>query len=360
MTNHGVIDLLAEWFESLGFQCSIQPLTPKKSNLVATFGAGEGGLLLSGHTDTVPFDEHVWQHNPLVLTPKDNRLYGLGTCDMKSFFALIIEAVIPLLSQPFNAPLTIVATADEESSMAGARALTKQQLPNPKAAIIGEPTNLAPIRLHKGMAMPVITFTGTSGHSSNPTLGHNALDAMHDAITVLKQLRNTWQHRYQHPLFTIAYPTMNLGCIHGGDNPNRICRQCTLQLDLRTIPQVDNHDLLMQMQQALQPVADKHQVHMDFSSLITAIEAFEEPAGSPLISMAESVCNQTAFSVAYATEAPFLQSLGIETVVLGPGSIDQAHQADEFIALDQLDACVKTLRRFIEYYCLTPLSLTPS
>lgn len=125
-SNRGVIDLLATWLGDLGFNCDIQQVSPGKFNLLASFGTGPGGLVLAGHSDTVPYDEALWQTDPLKLTEVDNRWVGLGSCDMKGFFALVIEAVRPLLDQPFKQPLLILATCDEETSMAGARAWLKR------------------------------------------------------------------------------------------------------------------------------------------------------------------------------------------------------------------------------------------
>ena len=154
MGNRPVIDLLANWFAELGFTCHIQDLGNHKANLIACKGSGPGGLVLSGHSDTVPFDEQLWSCDPLSATEKEDKIYGLGSADMKSFFALIIEAVMPLLEQDFQQPLIVLATADEESSMSGARALSQvtneqgKYLGQAKAAIIGEPTGLKPINMH--------------------------------------------------------------------------------------------------------------------------------------------------------------------------------------------------------------------
>ncbi len=177
--------------------------------------------------------------DPLKLTEVDGRWVGLGSCDMKGFFALAIEAVKPLLDQPFKQPLLILATCDEESSMSGARALAQAGRPLGRAAVIGEPTGLKPIRMHKGVMMERIDILGQSGHSSDPRLGHSALEAMHDAIGELRGLRLLWQREYRNPQFSVPQPTMNFGCIHGGDNPNRICGQCSLEFDLRPLPGMD-------------------------------------------------------------------------------------------------------------------------
>src|SRR5690606_22508367 len=145
-----------------------------------TLGQGEGGLVLAGHSDTVPYDADLWQSDPFVLTEKDGKLYGLGATDMKGFFPVIMAAVQPYLDRQFKHPLIVLATADEESSMSGARALDKHGLGglSPRYAVIGAPTNLTPIRAHKGIMLEAIRVRGHSGHSSNPALGKNALEAM--------------------------------------------------------------------------------------------------------------------------------------------------------------------------------------
>lgn len=352
MSNLAVIELLADWFTTLGFRCEIQSIAENKANLIATYGQGNNGLVLSGHTDTVPFDEERWNFNPLAATEADNRFYGLGSADMKSFFSLIIEAVIPLLEQDFKQPLIVLATADEESSMNGARALSETQFNQTRAAIIGEPTELKPIYMHKGIMMQRLLVTGQSGHSSNPALGRNALDAMHDMMTELKSLRGQWQKKYQNPAFAVQHPTLNLGCIHGGDNPNRICHSCELHFDFRGLPGMQNQAVIDQMQQHLANIANDHQVEMVFEPLFKPVEPFAENKHSELVQLAEKLSGFDAEAVAFATEAPFLKKLGMQTIVLGAGSIDQAHQPDEFIAFDQINPAVSLLRQFIQHYCL--------
>lgn len=354
MSNRPVIDLLAGWFEQLGFRCRIQPLADGKANLIACYGSGSGGLVLSGHTDTVPFDEARWRFDPLSLNEADNRFYGLGSADMKSFFALIIEAVLPLLEQDFQHPLIVLATADEESSMNGARALSEADFSQPRAAIIGEPTGLKPVHMHKGIMMQRLLVTGQSGHSSNPALGRNALDAMHDMLGVLKQLRSDWQQRYQNPGFAVSYPTMNFGCIHGGDNPNRICNSCELHFDVRALPGMSSDNISQVILEQLAPVAAQHQVALQFEPLFAPVEAFAESPDSELVRLAGQLSGHVPEAVAFATEAPFLQQLGMPTIVMGPGHIDQAHQPDEYIAFDQIKPAVTLLRQFIRHYCLNP------
>ena len=186
-SNAQVIDLLAEWCETAGFRVERLPIAghPGKFNLVASAGQGPDGLVLSGHTDTVPYDDARWSSDPFALCEKDDRWYGLGTCDMKGFFAVVLDAIRDLDLSRLRQPLILIATADEESSMCGAKALLDTHRRLGRHAVIGEPTGLKPIRLHKGIGMEAIRLTGRSGHSSDPALGVNALEGMHQAIAEL-------------------------------------------------------------------------------------------------------------------------------------------------------------------------------
>ncbi|WP_394236167.1 acetylornithine deacetylase [Pseudomonas anguilliseptica] len=351
-SNRAVIELLSSWLGDLGFACDVQQVSPGKFNLLASYGSGPGGLVLAGHSDTVPFDAALWQTDPLKLTEVDGRWVGLGSCDMKGFFALIIEAVQPLLTQRFQQPLLILATCDEESSMSGARALAEAGRPLGRAAVIGEPTGLKPIRLHKGIMMERIDILGQSGHSSDPILGHSALEAMQDVMLELRGLRAQWQREYNNPQFSVPTPTLNFGCIHGGDNPNRICGQCSLEFDLRPLPGMQPEALRAAIRQKLQPLAQQHEVKIDFAPLFPSVPPFEQDAASELVRIAERLTGHSATAVAFATEAPYLQQLGCETLVLGPGDIDCAHQPGEYLEMSRLQPTVRLLQQLIKHYCL--------
>lgn len=351
-SNRPVVELLANWLGDLGFACELQEIAPGKFNLLASLGSGPGGLVLAGHTDTVPYDESLWKSDPLRLDERDGRWYGLGSCDMKGFFAIAIEALLPLLDQPLRQPLLILATCDEESSMAGARALAEAGRPLARAAVIGEPTGLRPIRLHKGVMMERIDILGQSGHSSDPSLGHSALEAMHAAIGELLALRAQWQKEFDNPQFGVPQPTLNLGCIHGGDNPNRICGQCALEFDLRPLPGMDPQALRRAIGERLQPLAERFAVRLDYQPLFPAVPPFEQAADSELVRLAERLSGHSAEAVAFGTEAPYLQQLGCQTLVLGPGDIACAHQPDEHLELARIPPTVELLRGLIQHYCL--------
>ena len=355
MGNRPVVELLASWLEELGFACEILDVpgsAGNKCNLIATLGQGPGGLVLAGHTDTVPYDDFQWQSDPFKLTERDHRWYGLGATDMKGFFPVAIEAAREFVDADLQQPLILLATADEESSMSGARALAELGKPKARYAVIGEPTGLVPIRMHKGIMMEKVRIEGLAGHSSNPALGNNAMESMHQVMSELMQYRQQLQEKYQNPGFTIPGPTLNLGCIHGGDNPNRICGHCELQFDLRAIPGMDNDELRGQIDASLKRVADATGSSIQRQTLFGGVPAFEEPANSALVKAAEKLTGNGAESVAFATEAPFMQQLGMETIVMGPGFIDQAHQPNEYIPVDQIEPAINTLKALIRQFCL--------
>ena len=354
MSNKGVIDQLATWCETLGFKTDIQCVDKarKKYNLLATLGTGPGGLILSGHTDTVPCNIEKWQSDPFTLTDKHDRFYGLGSCDMKGFFALALAAIETIDANKLTAPIFILATADEETSMTGARALASLGLPRARAAIIGEPTGLKPINMHKGIMMEGIKVTGQAGHSSDPSLGNNAMDVMHTIMGDLMSFREELKQTHQHTAFSVPSPTLNLGCIHGGDNPNRICGQCELHFDLRTIPGMSSDALRAQIQRRLDSIAQQSQTQIEFYRLFDGVEAFASGENSELVALAEKLTGHGAEAVAFATEAPFLAAANVDTVVMGAGSIDQAHQPDEYMAHDQIQPMVQYITQFIKHYCL--------
>ncbi len=354
MGNRAVVELLAQWLQQLDFDVQIIPIDgqPTKANLIATRGRGPGGLVLAGHTDTVPWDEHGWRFDPFRLTERDGRWYGLGATDMKGFFPIAIEAARAFADVELKQPLIILATADEESSMDGARQLVEQGQPKARFAVIGEPTDLRPARLHKGMMMESLTLTGRSGHSSDPALGSSALEAMHEAMGELLALRGELQARHRNPAFHVQVPTLNLGCIHGGDNPNRICAECELHFDLRPLPGMNVDELRAQITARLTPLAEKRGVNIQLRSLFPGVQPFEQPADAELVRAVERLTGHSAGAVGFATEAPFMQQLGMQTIVLGPGSIDQAHQPDEFLSIAQVKPAVAILQGLIRQFCL--------
>jgi acetylornithine deacetylase len=355
MSNKPVIDHLAEQFESLGFECELIPIPGSettKFNLIATLGSGPGGLVLAGHTDTVPLDEELWSSDPFKVTQRDGKLFGLGVTDMKGFFPIIMEAVKPLLDKSFKEPLIVLATADEETSMQGARSIAEMGRPRARAAIIGEPTGLQPVKAHKGIMMDSVRLLGQSGHSSDPSLGNNALDAMHAVISDLMIYREELKQRYSSDLFSIPHPTLNLGVIHGGDNPNRICGHCELEFDIRLMPGMHIETVRGEIRNRIATLMNPLGIQFELAALFTGVPAFFADENSALLKTAEKLTGHAGISVGFGTEGPFLQELGMDTIIMGPGNIDQAHQPDEYMSIDMIEPCIDVLQKMISHHCL--------
>jgi acetylornithine deacetylase len=354
MGNGEVIALLQSWFSTLGFQTEVLkiPGHPGKLNLIASAGRGNEGLVLSGHTDTVPFDEDKWRSDPLTLTERDNRLYGIGTADMKGFFAVIIEAIRELSLERLKHPLVILATADEESNMCGAKSLTELHRQLGRHAVIGEPTSLKPVRMHKGISMESIRLTGRSGHSSNPALGNSALDGMHLVLGEILRWRTELQRRFQNPAFEIEVPTLNLGHIHGGDNPNRICGQCELQFDLRPLPGMSLNKLREELHERVGHCLSETGLSWETVPLFEGIPAMETSKDAAIVKAVEIFTGAQAGAVAFGTEGPYLNSMGMQTVVCGPGNIKQAHQPDEYLPFDHIQPAINLIQSLIKQFCL--------
>jgi acetylornithine deacetylase len=354
-SNKSVIDHLASQFEALGFDCEIIAVPgseERKFNLIASYGSGPGGLVLAGHTDTVPLDEELWSVDPFKVTEREGKLFGLGVTDMKGFFPIIMEAVKPLLEANFKEPLIVLATADEETSMQGARSIAELGRPKARAAIIGEPTGLQPVKAHKGIMMDSIRLLGQSGHSSDPSLGRNALDAMHTVISDLMVYREELRQRYSSELFTIPHPTLNLGVIHGGDNPNRICGHCELEFDIRLMPGMHIDSVRGEIRTRIAKLMDPLNIQFELAPLFTGVPAFFAEENSALLKTAEKLTGHPGISVGFGTEAPFLQELGMDTIIMGPGNIDQAHQPDEYMSIDMLQPCIDVLQKMILHHCI--------
>jgi acetylornithine deacetylase len=359
MGNSGVTDLLANWLDAQGFDVELQPISESgsKVNLYATIGAnketdeGKGGLVFSGHTDTVPCDPDLWDGQPFALQKNSFGYQGLGATDMKGFFAVLLQTLGQLDLDKLKKPLTIVATADEETTMSGARALLREKVASAEAVIIGEPTDLKPIRMHKGIMMESIRVQGIGGHSSDPELGLNAMEVMYEVLGGLLSLRRQLQQEYQHSGFAVCVPTLNPGCIHGGDNPNRICSHCEIEFDVRTLPGMLSNRLRAQIDEMNEPIANKWNCSIERQTLLQGIESFEQHQDSNLVRLAEQLSNTSSSAVSFATEAPFYKDFGLETLVMGPGSIDQAHAINEYLPGDQIDPAIEIYTSLINNYC---------
>ncbi|BAP58561.1 acetylornithine deacetylase [Candidatus Tachikawaea gelatinosa] len=352
ISNKKMIDLLSEWFESVGFSIEIQVVSEehKKFNMIAYKGNKKGGLLLSGHTDTVSFNEKFWKFNPFKLTEKNHNLYGLGVVDMKIFFVIILSILSKINLKKIKHPLYILATSDEETTMFGIKHFVKNKKFFPKYAIIGEPTSLNIIRGHKGYFSAIIQVFGKSAHSSNPAKGINAIEIMQKIIDLLKILRENLTNKYKNINFNVPYPTINIGKIHGGDSTNKVCDFCELHIDIRPTPNISIDNIYYELN-SMFSINKKILKYTKIKELYPCIPSYECKKDNFLVKKVESLIQKPSSFVNYCTEASFLQKC-CPVIVLGPGSIEQAHKADEFISINDTCKGINFFKKIIKYFCL--------
>ena len=355
-SNRGVVDLVAEWAETLGFSVRIEPLRgqPGKANLIARRGQGDGGLVLSGHTDTVPYDAARWTDDPFALTERDGKLFGLGTADMKGFFAAALHAIAKFSPDELDHPITLLGTADEESTMDGARELSESGEHLGRYAIIGEPTGLAPIRKHKGVFYIEVKVSGRAGHASNPALGVNAIDGLQLVLPALQSWRDQIGERYQDDEFEVPTPTLNFGRVTGGDSPNRICAECTLDLDIRLLPGMSRDAVTAEIRDAVAEALEGGAWSYEVRATGAHADAFSGPSDAAFSSAVETLCGCSAKTALFGTEAPYLAELGLQTLVLGAGDIAVAHQPDEYVTMAAIERATELYAQVIQRFCSEP------
>lgn len=360
MSNRSVAELYGNWLNDAGFSVELMPVQSHhggepKLNVIGTMGRGEGGLVLAGHLDTVPYDRGQWKSDPFTLTEEGDALVGLGVADMKAFFALALEASKGLDPSKLKRPLIIVGTADEESGMDGAKALSARGRlsdgASARAALIGEPTALRAVRAHKGVAMERLFLRGRSGHSSDPALGRSALEGMRLAMDALAEVRARLQREWRDESFLPPVPTINLGYIHGGDNPNRICADCELTFDVRLLPGMDDAVVRASVLDAVQRALAGSELEITLERLHDAIPPFATPKTAQLIETVERLTGAPSTTAAFGTEAPFFSALAPETVVLGPGDIEVAHQPGEYLQRARIQPMITLLEKLIAAQC---------
>jgi acetylornithine deacetylase len=335
-SNREVIDLVAGWAAGLGFAVRIEALPGDsgKANLIATLGEGEDGLVLSGHTDTVPYNVERWTDDPFVLTERDGKLHGLGTADMKGFFAAALHAISRFEPGQLRAPITLLGTADEESTMNGARALAERGERLGRYAIIGEPTGLQPIRKHKGVFYVQVTVGGRAGQAG------------------LQSWRDTIGERYRDDDFEVPTPTLNFGRITGGDSPNRICAECKLDVDVRLLPGMRRPTVVAELRDVVANALDGGPWTFDVGAIGGYADAFAGPSDAEFSGAVETLCGCSAKTALFGTEAPFLTELGLQTLVLGAGDIAVAHQPDEYVTIAAIERATDVYANLIQRFCI--------
>jgi acetylornithine deacetylase len=337
----------------------VHDTTGQKANLWATIGPeGDGGVVLSGHTDVVPIDGQAWTSDPWTVTAKDDgRLYGRGTCDMKAFSAIALAMLPDFLDAGLKAPIHLALSYDEEVGCIGVHGLIdliKRVGVKPRMAVIGEPTMMRVVDAHKAIRSYHVTVTGHEQHSSNVHSGVSAVMVAAELIGKIAEIgRDLQAEGDPSGRFTPPYSTCIANVIEGGTAQNILARHCRFSYEVRSLPGIDGDAIARRFSdfalnevrpriKAVNAIADIQITRRAMSPALFAEPGSE--AESVVMALAE---RNAAEAVSYATEAGIFQAAGIPAIVCGPGDIAQAHQPDEFIDAAQIPACEAFMHRLI-------------
>jgi acetylornithine deacetylase len=354
------LDLIAFAREVLEKAGAITRLTydaqNRKANLFATLGpVRNGGYVLSGHSDVVPVDGQEWSSDPFASEMRDGRVYGRGAADMKGFIAVALSLAPEFAALDLKRPLHFAFSFDEEVGCVGVRQLLQDLTTagiRPALAIIGEPTEMRIVAAHKAGAVIETLVRGREGHSSAPALGANAVMMAGEFVAALAALGDRLRTE-RDDFFEPPYTTIQANMISGGTAVNVLARQAKVTWEYRALPDRDTGAIVNQAEAAAAEILPRYRAgapEADFKTRIkAAYPGLKRDPDSPALHLASALSGSNdVYSVSYGTEAGLFQQAGIPAAVCGPGSIAQAHRADEFIALDQLDACAAFLRRVAE------------
>ena len=356
-SNFDMILHMAGLLEDAGARCEVMS-SPcgTKANLVATLGPDRnGGILLSGHSDVVPVADQAWTRDPFRMELADGRLYGRGTCDMKGFIAATLAMAPSFADRVKDRPVHFAFTYDEEVGCLGARQLAETMAERgwtPGVAIIGEPTEMRIIDGHKGCNEYTTHFNGLAGHGSLPDHGVNAVEYAVRYVNHLLGLKDELRSRApKNSPFDPPWTTVNVGALVGGVAHNVIAPSAQVDWEMRPVQPGDaefvkeslRHYCETELLPRMQAVHPGAYITTDVIGEVVGLIPTTENEARRIV--AELTGANSSDVVAFGTEAGLFQALGTDVVVCGPGSIEQAHKADEFIAVEQLSQCIAMLER---------------
>lgn len=355
--NIPLVEFVEDYLDGWGIRHSrVDYETGKKTNLFATIGPDiPGGIVLSGHTDVVPVNGQAWTSAPFTLTDKgDGKLYGRGTCDMKGFIAVALAMTPEFARAGLRTPIHFAFSCDEEVGCKGVRPLVahmRDHLPKPRAVLVGEPTSMQVVNAHKSAITFATEVTGHEAHSSLTHQGVNAIMVAGEMLGELNRIRaDVTAAGDPSGRFDPPYSTVHVGTIEGGTAKNIIPRRCSFAWETRLLPSADPAYVparLAAFAKTLEPA-------MRAIAPETGIATTEVNRVPPLSPETDSPAEHLALhlagangthAVSYCTEAGLFQQIGIPAVICGPGSIEQAHKPDEFIAVSELRKCEAFMQR---------------
>lgn len=365
-SNMELIDAIAQWFELHSIKYHIiHGEAHFKANLFATIpaqnGQTQGGILLSAHTDVVPVSGQVWHTDPFAATEKNGNIYGRGACDMKGYIAVLLAMVPEFKTLNLLKPIHFSFSYDEEVGCIGVDYLLahlKKINIKPEGCIVGEPTAMRPIIGEKGRQVFHCQIQGLAAHSSLINQGCNAVEYASRLICYVKKMadRIKEQGPFDHD-FDIPYTTITTTIISGGTALNTIPGQCEFLFDMRYLPQFPTENIPKQINKyinnellpEMRKIYPKAAIFLDKTSDAPGFSADDHAAITKVVRQVTGI--QKRFKVSYSTEAGIFEESDIPTIVCGPGDIAQAHQANEFISLEQLTRCEEMLRQTIRLFC---------
>ena len=362
--NIELIEFARDHLAGIGAECRLfHDGTGKKANLWATLGpADKAGIVLSGHTDVVPVTGQDWDTDPFELTQKDDRLYGRGTCDMKSFVAVALALAPEFAQRGLVTPIHFSFSYDEEVGCVGVRSLIDAlaDMPvKPAMCIVGEPSEMQVVTAHKGKTAIDTGVRGLECHSSLAPSGVNAVEYAAELVAHLKGMaRRLAAEGPSDNAFDVPFTTVHVGRIDGGTALNIVPRDCRVQWEFRNLPSQDGDALYAEVVQFVRDRLEPEMHAVDpatgFSwSTISSFPGLDTDPAEAVVTITKDLAGRNDHTkVAYGTEAGLFSGVaGIPTVICGPGSIEQAHKPNEFVTLGQVAACETFMRRLMDKVC---------